>query len=266
MLAHHVHTHVHTLSLSHTHTARVHEMCSILLIFTFNDCVIPIEGCTCLFLCSHYHIYLYQTPQICYCCVALDAVSQVLSLIQETVEHLKLPCNALATFSVLSYVKILNVSFQFLTSSLVNGQLISKRFWYYDGRVVMTSVEYLPYLVLALSVLLAFNVFPLVLLALYPFKFFQVFLNNYRCLKYKLALQLFIDLWLLQDDYHHFAALYLAVRFAVGLPCLKFVWGITITIVVLIPISYILFFLVQPTLVVELCNISVESKYLCWRE
>ena len=124
--------------------------------------------------------------------------------------------NALATFFVLSYVKILNVSLQFLTSSLVydvNGQLVSKRFWYYDGRVVMTSREYLPYLVLALSMLLTFNVFPLVLLTLYPFKFFQVFLNNCPCLKYKLALRLFMDAFYgcYKDNYRHFAALYLAV-------------------------------------------------------
>ena len=71
--------------------------------------------------------------------------------------------NALATFIVLSYVKILNVSFQFLISSLlydINGHLVSKSYWYYDGRVDMTSGEYLPYLVFALSMLFSFNIFP----------------------------------------------------------------------------------------------------------
>ena len=129
--------------------------------------------------------------------------------------------NALATFIVLSYVKILNVSFQFLTSSHVydiKGQQVNKGYWYYDGRVDMTSTEYMPYLVLALSMLMIFNVFPLVLLTLYPFKFFQVFLDCCPCLKCKLALRLFMDTFHgcykdSEHDYRHFAALYLAVRF-----------------------------------------------------
>ena len=129
--------------------------------------------------------------------------------------------NALATFIVLSYVKILNVSFQFLTSSHVHdikGQQLNKGYWYYNGRVDMTSTEYMPYLVLALSMLMIFNVFPLVLLTLYPFKFFQVFLDCCPCLKCKLAVRLFMDTFHgcykdSEHDYRHFAALYLAVRF-----------------------------------------------------
>ena len=129
--------------------------------------------------------------------------------------------NALATFIILSYVKILNVSFQFLISSLlynIEGHLISKSYWYYDGRVDMTSREYLPYLILALLMLLIFNVFPLVLLTIYPFKFFQRFLNCLPCTKYKLALRLFMDTFNgcyknNEHDYRLFAALYLAVRF-----------------------------------------------------
>ena len=79
--------------------------------------------------------------------------------------------NALATFIVLSYVKVLNVSFEFFISSRVyniEGQRINKAFWYYDGRVDMASKEYLPYLLLAVLMLLVFNIFPLVFLALYP--------------------------------------------------------------------------------------------------
>ena len=129
--------------------------------------------------------------------------------------------NALATFIVLSYVNILNVSFQFLVSSLVyniKGELVYKSYWYYDGRVDMNSIEYLPYLVLALFMLLNFNVIPLILLTLYPFKFFQVLLNCCPCLKFKLALRFFMDTFHgcykdSEHDYRHFAALYLAVRF-----------------------------------------------------
>ena len=126
--------------------------------------------------------------------------------------------NALATFIVLSYIKILNVSFQFFISSIVydlKGQVVSKVYWYYDGRVDMTSREYLPYLVFALFMSLTFNVIPLVLLTLYPFKFFQILLNCCPCLKFKLALRLFMDTFhgCYKDKYRHFAALYLSLRF-----------------------------------------------------
>ena len=86
--------------------------------------------------------------------------------------------HALATFIVLSYVKILNTSYEFLIPSQLydaEGNRIHKAYWYYDGRVDMTSKSYLPYLVLALFMLLFFNVFPLALLALYPFKDFLSF-------------------------------------------------------------------------------------------
>ena len=84
----------------------------------------------------------------------------------------------------------------------------------------MTSKAYLPYLVLALLMLIIFNIFPLILLSLYPFRCFQRFLNC--CLpsiKCKLALQIFMDTFhgcyrdSTTHDHRHFAALYLAVRF-----------------------------------------------------
>ena len=65
--------------------------------------------------------------------------------------------NALATFIVLSYVKILNVSFEFLTLSHVYNmerQSIKRAYWYYDGTIKLTSKTYLPYLVLALFMVL----------------------------------------------------------------------------------------------------------------
>ena len=129
--------------------------------------------------------------------------------------------HALATFIVLSYVKILNTSFEFLIPSHVydmDRKSLNKAYWYYDGRVDMTSKGYLPYLVLALSALMLFNVLPLALLTLYPFKFFQRFLDCCLSLKCKLALQIYMDTFhgCYEDtthDYRHFASLYLTVRF-----------------------------------------------------
>ena len=60
----------------------------------------------------------------------------------------------------------------------MKGEHINKALWYYNGSVDMTSKDYLPYLVLALFMLLTFNILPLLLLALYPFKSFQRFLGH----------------------------------------------------------------------------------------
>ena len=140
--------------------------------------------------------------------------------------------NALTTFIVLSYVKILNVSFQFLTFSHtfnMTHKTVNKTYWYYDGRVDMASKDYFPYLILAVSMLLIFNVLPFTLLALYPFKCFQKCLNCLCCAKCKLSLQIFIDTFHghYKHEMRHFAAIYLAVRFLnllllSALPCTSY--------------------------------------------
>ena len=129
--------------------------------------------------------------------------------------------HAFATFIVLSYVKILNTSFEFLRPSLLydmHSNHILKVYWYYDGRVDMTSKGYIPILLLALFMLLLFNVFPLALLALYPFKCLQRLVNFCLSQKSRLVLQIYMDSFhgCYEDtahDYRHFATLYLAVRF-----------------------------------------------------
>ena len=129
--------------------------------------------------------------------------------------------HAFATFIVLSYVKILNTSFELLIPSQLydmHKNRILKSYWYYDGRVDMTSKGYMPTLVLALLMLLFFNVLPLALLALYPFKCFQRVLDFCLSPNCRLVLQIYMDSFhgCYEDtshDYRHFAALYLAVRF-----------------------------------------------------
>ena len=79
--------------------------------------------------------------------------------------------NALAIFVILSYVKILNVSLQLLMPWHVynmEGQIVNVAYLFYNGTIDMTSKAYLPYFVLALLMLLIFNVLPLLLLTLYP--------------------------------------------------------------------------------------------------
>ena len=129
--------------------------------------------------------------------------------------------HAFATFIVLSYVKILNTSFELLRPSQLydmHGHHILKAYWYYDGRMDITSKGYIPILVLALIMLLLFNVFPMALLALYPFKCFQRLLDFCFSQNCRLVLQIYMDSFhgCYEDtthDYRHFATLYLAVRF-----------------------------------------------------
>ena len=129
--------------------------------------------------------------------------------------------NALATFIVLSYIKILNVSFDLLRPSTVYnvyGERVNV-YLFYDGTVKMTSRDYLPYLLLAIVMLLVFNILPLILLTLYPMQCFQKFLS--RCclsINTKLALQAFMDAFQgcfkeSAHDCRYFAALYVALRF-----------------------------------------------------
>ena len=131
--------------------------------------------------------------------------------------------DALATFIVLSYIKFLNVSFELLLPSHVyneKGQDVTVKLalLYYDGSVDMTSRAYLPYLVLALIMLFIFNMFPLVLLTVYPFQCFQGLLSKCFSQKYRLALKILMDAF--HGCYEHtprdcrqFATLYLALRF-----------------------------------------------------
>ena len=77
--------------------------------------------------------------------------------------------NAFATFLLLSYVKFLHTSFAFLFSvNVYNIYGRSKRYLFYDGTVEYFGPEHLPFAILALGVLLVFNIFPLFLLVLYP--------------------------------------------------------------------------------------------------
>ena len=130
--------------------------------------------------------------------------------------------NALATFIILSYIKILNVSFELLLPSRVynmDGESVHIGRLYYNGSLIMTSKSYRPYLAIAVIMVLFFNILPLLLLAFYPFSCFQRLLSNCCCCpRYKLAFKIFMDAFhgCFEDtshDYRHFATLYLALRF-----------------------------------------------------
>ena len=89
--------------------------------------------------------------------------------------------NAFATFLLLSYSKLLTVSYSLLAvSDLYNntGERVGPVVVYFDASIEYFSRKHLPFAVLAISVLLVFVLFPLLLLLLYPMRSFQ------RCLGY----------------------------------------------------------------------------------
>ena len=130
-----------------------------------------------------------------------------------------------ATFLLLSYVKFLNVSYNILTPSFVQNMRWTRQptVLYYDGSVEYFSKEHLPYVVLAIIVLLVFTFLPIALLCLYPCRCFQRLLNisHLKCQ----ALRTFMDAFqgCYKDgtngtrDCRFFAAVYLITRVAVHL-------------------------------------------------
>ena len=101
--------------------------------------------------------------------------------------------NAFATFLLLTYTRLLSVSFDFLAPIYIFDAHGNKRglFLYYDGSVEYFGKEHLPYAILAVIVTLFLIIFPLLLFILYPMRCFQECLTyfNLRCH----ALRIFMD-------------------------------------------------------------------------
>ena len=100
---------------------------------------------------------------------------------------------AFVSFLLLSYVKFLSVSFDFLVPVHlynVHGESMEP-YLYVDGTVEYFGKLHLPYAILAIIVLSIFIILPLLLICMYPCHFFQKILNAYklRCQ----ALHIFMD-------------------------------------------------------------------------
>ena len=124
------------------------------------------------------------------------------------------------TFLILSYSKFLFVSFNLLNYTLVynsTGAMLGSML-YYDTSVVLFSREHLPFAVLAIFVLLTFNILPLLVVVLYPTQVFQKCLNCCRIRWH--AVHAFADAFngCYKDgtngtwDYRYFAGFYLLLR------------------------------------------------------
>ena len=127
--------------------------------------------------------------------------------------------NAFAAFMVLSYVKMMNVSFDLLTASHSYLKVVGnykQSYLFINGSLPYFGKEHIPYATCAILMLLVFNIFPLLLLCLYPCACFQKCLNLTRCGCQ--ALHIFMDALLgcykvKPLDCRYFAGLYIFLRF-----------------------------------------------------
>ena len=133
--------------------------------------------------------------------------------------------DAFATFFLLSSTKFLSVSLDLLTPTKVY-QLYPDHYnytlrLYYAQDIEYFSKEHLPYAILAIVVLCIFVVLPVATLALYPFQFFQRFLNLFP-FRSLYVLHTFMDAFqgCYKDgtepgshDHRYFAALFFILRY-----------------------------------------------------
>ena len=124
-----------------------------------------------------------------------------------------------ATFILLSYVKVINTSFDILMPVQVHN-VTGKVFYtclYYNGSMEYFGHDHLPYAVLAIFMFVTFNLVPLLLLCLYPCRCFQSCLNCCRLNSH--VLRTFMDAFqgcykFEPYDCRYWAAFYLLLRIA----------------------------------------------------
>ena len=89
---------------------------------------------------------------------------------------------ALATLILLSYVLVMSISCEILSFTTYYYMNIteSRRLVYTDPSVEYFSTEHAPYVILAIIMLFAFNILPLLLLCIYPCRCFQKILSHFR--------------------------------------------------------------------------------------
>ena len=156
---------------------------------------------------------------------------------QHCLARFRLQCNlrsslveAFATFLILSYLKLLDVSLNLLIPVItidIHGKKQLK-YLFYDATVEVFSKQHLPYAVLAIIVLIFFIFLPLLFLALYPLRCFQKCLNHWQ-MNYE-VLRTFADAF--QGTYKNGTEGTRDYRyFAVAFPALKIVLYLTYALV-----------------------------------
>ena len=88
---------------------------------------------------------------------------------------------AFATFLILSYVKILNVSFDLLFPAnlqTAKGRPLDNTYLFHNAEIAYFGKQHSPFAILAIFMLITFNILPVMLLSLYPNHHFR------KCLSY----------------------------------------------------------------------------------
>ena len=99
-----------------------------------------------------------------------------------------------ATFLLLSYTKVAYVSYSLLVPTQiynVSGELVTSRAWYFNSAITLFKGDHIPYGILAMAILIVYNILPVILLLAYPLKPFRKCLHKLR-LNF-VALDLFMD-------------------------------------------------------------------------
>ena len=123
---------------------------------------------------------------VTYCCIKFydnySVIRHLLKLLHRCCFYFRREWNihrsltdAFATFLMLSYVKVLNISFDLLLPTIIydiDGKRTTS-FLYYSGTIEVFKNDHIPFALLACFMLLVFNIFPLILLCLYPCHCFQ---------------------------------------------------------------------------------------------
>ena len=145
---------------------------------------------------------------------------------------------AFATFLILSYVKILNVSFDLLFPAnlqTAKGESLNDTYLFHNAEIVYFGKQHHPFAILAIFMLITFNILPVMLLSLYPNRHFR------KCLSFLRLRNHFIQpcMDVFQGCYHYhprdcryFAGFNMSVRilyhltlFLVKNTTFFFIWG-----------------------------------------
>ena len=151
--------------------------------------------------------------------------------------------NVFATFLLLSYNRLLDISFSLLLYTNAynpRGEAVG-RYLYYDSSKEYFGEEHRPFGIVAIFVLITFNVVPFLLLLLYPMKWFQNCLNLFKLNHF--ALYTFMDLFIgcYKDgtepktrDCRYFAACFFLLRFVnyVVLACTYDIYALIVLLIV----------------------------------
>ena len=204
--------------------------------FCVSDQLTPIKVIALEYIVAFYPLLLIVITYICVELYARDCrliewlwrpCRRCLAFVLRGMELNFLFVDAFASFLLLSFSKILFVSFQLLVAiNLYNatGQMISPNMVYYDASIEYLSVSHLPFALLAICVLCVFVVLPALVLLLYPTRAFQRCLGCCRVRWH--ALHAFADTFNGYykngtegtRDYRYFAGLYMIFRILLAFP------------------------------------------------